>query len=560
MGTITLLNTATVYPDLPSLFTAIDGVDYSGNPALVEVSGEIAEAPGIVTFNAPNGVYFAPAVGEEWNGVKGVGAGLRPFVADNSGFLMCRTGSLIRFIDLSLELKGQYTGRFFSVDEFYPMNIEATRCYVAAEWGVTDTTNGETLNIRTNNQQQRLILTDCVIETGGGLHSVNEVGGNTDNTDIQFNKCTLVDVGYRRNTVASIESLYPYITFTDTYTADGVPADISGSVSPMTNCATSDGTAYGTGAVPSVSSAAAFENKAGKDYRLKAGSPLIGAGTGGGNIGSSVGLVAGPDTIAPVISLNANTVVQLEVGDTYIPAVPTALDNVDGDITVDIITTGAIVDTGAIGTYVRLHNVSDAAGNSAVEVTETINVTAAVVLAPAGVPVVDAVSKTDISASVDVTYAGSDATGLEYSIDGGTTAVAFTSPAVLNGLTQDTLYPFTVRAVNAVGPGAWSVATNVRTDAAAPPVLTGVRGDAVPSTGLHSASVIYQHLNLPAENADIFRAAAVAPALIGLTLNQDGSYFVTDLTLGVYEFGYQIYRNNVAYGPVHTWRIAINAA
>lgn len=559
MGTITLLNTATVYPDLPSLFTAIDGVDYSGNPALVEISGSVAEPPGIVTFNAPNGVYFAPAAGEEFNGVKNVGAGIRPAVENNSGFLMCRTGSLIRFIDMSLELIGQYTGRFFSVDEFYPMNIEATRCYIAAEWGVSSTANGEVLNIRTNNQQQRLIVTDCVVETGGGLYSVNEVGGNTDNTDIQFNKTTLVDVGYRRNTVAAVESLYSYITFTDTYIADGVPADISGSVSPMTNCATSDATAYRTGAMTNVSSAVAFENKAGKDYRLKAGSPLIGAGTGGGNIGSSVGLAPGVDTTKPVIQLNAQSSIDINEGGTYTPAPATASDNIGGNMDSHIVVSGDVVDVNSVGQYIVRFNldVADAAGNTADEVTQTVNVVALPLLAPQGVVTINTVTKTDTTASASFSYNASDQTHFERRLNGGT-AVSTASPVDLTSLTESTPYTLEVRAVNAIDVGTWSTIANFTTDATVIGTPTGVRGDAVPTTGVHSASVIYKHLNLPTDNADYFYVAPVAPLLAGLTLNPDGSYFVTGLAAGVAEFGYQVYKNDVAFLPVQTWQIQIN--
>ena len=81
----------------------------------------------------------------------------------------------------------------------------------------------------------------------------------------------------------------------------------------------------------------------------------------------------GPDTTAPVITLNGSSTVDLTIGDSYVDAGATAVDNVDGDITANIVTTG-VVDTNIVGTYVIAYNVSDAAGNAAVEVTRTVNV------------------------------------------------------------------------------------------------------------------------------------------------------------------------------------------
>lgn len=51
----------------------------------------------------------------------------------------------------------------------------------------------------------------------------------------------------------------------------------------------------------------------------------------------------------------------------------TAIDNVDGDITASIVVDNP-VDITTLGTYTITYNVSDAAGNAAVEITRTVNV------------------------------------------------------------------------------------------------------------------------------------------------------------------------------------------
>src|SRR5699024_9086161 len=72
------------------------------------------------------------------------------------------------------------------------------------------------------------------------------------------------------------------------------------------------------------------------------------------------------DDEAPVITLNDDTPIELEVGETYEETGATAEDNVDGDITDDIEITGG-VNTNKVGDYTITYTVSDAAGNEAVK-------------------------------------------------------------------------------------------------------------------------------------------------------------------------------------------------
>ncbi|MCP6726415.1 MAG: DUF5011 domain-containing protein, partial [Patescibacteria group bacterium] len=79
------------------------------------------------------------------------------------------------------------------------------------------------------------------------------------------------------------------------------------------------------------------------------------------------------DTIPPVITLVGTSPIELTVDDVYNDEGATAEDDIEGDITANIVTVST-VDTSTIGSYTVTYNVSDAAGNAAIEVTRVINV------------------------------------------------------------------------------------------------------------------------------------------------------------------------------------------
>jgi hypothetical protein len=83
--------------------------------------------------------------------------------------------------------------------------------------------------------------------------------------------------------------------------------------------------------------------------------------------------VSSVDKISPVITILGNDSETMVVGSVYIDAGATAFDEVDGDITVNIITVN-LVDTAVPGTYTVTYNVSDAKGNAAMQMTRTVNV------------------------------------------------------------------------------------------------------------------------------------------------------------------------------------------
>ncbi|WP_296824034.1 ELWxxDGT repeat protein, partial [Sulfurovum sp.] len=79
------------------------------------------------------------------------------------------------------------------------------------------------------------------------------------------------------------------------------------------------------------------------------------------------------DTTAPVITLIGNATETIEVNTPYTDAGATASDNGDGNLTGSIVVTGT-VDTTTPGSYTLSYDVNDTAGNSAAQVTRTVNV------------------------------------------------------------------------------------------------------------------------------------------------------------------------------------------
>ncbi|REJ13982.1 MAG: hypothetical protein C6W57_15185 [Caldibacillus debilis] len=71
-----------------------------------------------------------------------------------------------------------------------------------------------------------------------------------------------------------------------------------------------------------------------------------------------------PDTTPPVITLKGDNPLYLNVGDEFVDPGATATDDVDGDLTEQIVVTGS-VDTSKPGEYILTYTVSDSAGNTA---------------------------------------------------------------------------------------------------------------------------------------------------------------------------------------------------
>jgi hypothetical protein len=79
------------------------------------------------------------------------------------------------------------------------------------------------------------------------------------------------------------------------------------------------------------------------------------------------------DNVPPVITLKGQPSITINAGENYADAGATAHDNVDGDITKSIKTTGA-VDTKKPGVYTITFNVKDKSRNAATAVVRTVEV------------------------------------------------------------------------------------------------------------------------------------------------------------------------------------------
>jgi hypothetical protein len=80
------------------------------------------------------------------------------------------------------------------------------------------------------------------------------------------------------------------------------------------------------------------------------------------------------DTEQPVITLNGASEITLEIGASYTDAGATATDNISGDLTASITSNSNVVKTSILGTYIINYNVTDEAGNMALQVTRKVTV------------------------------------------------------------------------------------------------------------------------------------------------------------------------------------------
>ena len=191
---------------------------------------------------------------------------------------------------------------------------------------------------------------------------------------------------------------------------------------------------------------------------------LIAAGNDATEVTRTVNVT---DTTAPVITLNGDAQITVEVGTTYTDLGATASDNYDGDITTDIVTVNN-VDTSVIGSYTVTYNVTDSSGNDATEVTRTVNVT------DTTAPVITLVGDTQITVEVGSTYTDLGATASD-NYDGDIT----TDIVTVNNVDTSVIgsYTVTYNVTDSSGNAASEVTRTVNVTDTTAPVITLV-GDA----------------------------------------------------------------------------------
>ena len=97
--------------------------------------------------------------------------------------------------------------------------------------------------------------------------------------------------------------------------------------------------------------------------------PSEDGGTGSGDSGT---MPVVNDIVPPVITLNGDAIMNLNVGDSYSEMGATVIDNVDTEVAIIII---GSVDTSVAGTYTVTYTATDTAGNNTVPVVRTVVVT-----------------------------------------------------------------------------------------------------------------------------------------------------------------------------------------
>jgi hypothetical protein len=173
-----------------------------------------------------------------------------------------------------------------------------------------------------------------------------------------------------------------------------------------------------------------------------------------------------PDTQAPVISLNGSSVVNVEQGNAYNDQGASAVDNIDGDISANIVVGGDTVNTNVVGTYVITYNVSDAAGNAANQVSRTVNVTPETVP-----PVITLIGNAVIDLQTGDTYTEQGATATD-NFDGDLTASIVIGGDVVNTSLAGT-YVVTYNVSDAAGNAANQVTRTVNVTTPPPPPPSG---------------------------------------------------------------------------------------
>jgi MYXO-CTERM domain-containing protein len=111
------------------------------------------------------------------------------------------------------------------------------------------------------------------------------------------------------------------------------------------------------------------------------------AGNAAATMTRTVTVAVGADSTPPVITLVGANPQTITVGSAYTELGATATDDVDGDVTADIVIDASAVDTSAAGNYSVTYNVTDAAGNAAATVTRTVTVRAVTTPPPPPPPV-----------------------------------------------------------------------------------------------------------------------------------------------------------------------------
>ncbi|WP_161791991.1 immunoglobulin-like domain-containing protein [Psychroserpens jangbogonensis] len=115
-----------------------------------------------------------------------------------------------------------------------------------------------------------------------------------------------------------------------------------------------------------------------------------------------------PNTSPPVITLIGEATIELAFGEAYEELGATAVDDIDGDISSEIVIGGDVVDPNVSGSYEITYNVSDSSENAAEQVIRTVNV-----IPDTSPPVITLIGEATIEHTFGETYEESGATAVD---------------------------------------------------------------------------------------------------------------------------------------------------
>jgi len=204
--------------------------------------------------------------------------------------------------------------------------------------------------------------------------------------------------------------------------------------------------------------------------------------TAGNNAVSQIRTVHVVDTTPPVITLLGTTPVTIEIHSTYTDAGATALDNYDGDITSSIVTVNPVNDD-VVGIYTVTYDVADSNGNSAAQVTRTVNVV------DTTLPVITLVGANPQTIEVLNTYTELGATALD-NYDGDLTgSIVIDASAVNTNLLGS--YTVTYDVTDANGNSATQVVRTVHVVDTTAPVIDSHVDETAEATSSAGVTVTY---------------------------------------------------------------------
>ena len=180
-------------------------------------------------------------------------------------------------------------------------------------------------------------------------------------------------------------------------------------------------------------------------------------------------VIAAPDTIPPTITLLGSNPLELTINDTYVEPGHTAADNIDGNLTGNVVVDASAVNTSVIGSYSVIYTVSDIANNSAT-VTRVVNVSGIPDTTP---PIITLLGDNPIEVVQGTAYNEPGYTAMD-NIDGTITGLVVVDLSAVNPTLVGS-YPITYNVTDQAGNASLTVTRTVIITTApdtAPPTIT----------------------------------------------------------------------------------------